>query len=505
MYISYKNGTKGRQYATVMRSVNVNGISEKTDTIYLGLVLNKDKGIYRNKNRGTFTYDIDTGEFGVPRWEDVPIAEPAGPPRMNLDFGDAYLIDRMLGITGLDGCIDAMGTGGEDTVASLVTFGILNHGLGLCNAEIWYQGSIIRLLRPRAEMASQRISDMLTLMGDEGSHRDFFKAYLPLVTGGESQLVAIDSKGVVNAIDVELTQPSNHNGSVDIELRLIMVVQLGTGMPIFYRVVAGNILDATTLITTIEELGNMGVNTEFAAVDAGYCTLTNMDAMFDARVNFITRLKPNLRVYKDLVAEYAGTLEMSENRVIHNHRMVYVKRVRTKLTERNEGYAYVCLDMERRHNENRSLIGKYERGEISDSELDDAMKATGVFVLVSSYMIGPEQVLSIYYSRECAEQVFDLANGYANLTPLRVHAEDTIRGMMLLTFITTALVRMMQIRLEGTGVPIKTALLALRNQKCRIYDADVIVEEPMSKANIAYEACGVSSPVRLDANSLDVH
>lgn len=497
MYISYKKSKDGTLYATVMESRRVDGKSVKTSVDYLGVVVDKEKGIYRSRDRGTFTYDLEENRYGVPDWGDVPRPKAAGTPRRCLDFGDSYLLDRVVHEFGMDRCIRALGTGGEDTIFALLGFCIFNERLGMCNAEEWFAGNFASILYPGADLRSQRISDALYLMGDEQSFRDFFAEYLPLVNG-DGGFVAIDSKGIVNAIDVELTQTSNHNGQVSVELRLIMVVQLGTGMPVYYRIVAGNILDASTLVTTMDELKRSGVNTDFAVVDAGYCNIVNMDKLFEMRVNFVTRLNPNLKVYKQLISENGDNLEEEGELVVYNHRLVYIKRVECQLTERNRGYGYIILDSDRKYREEKKLTTRYEAGSISDSELREGLASAGRFVLVSSYMIALDDVLSVYYSRQSAEQFFDLANGYASLTPLRVHSEETIRGMIMLTFMSASMVRYIQRKLTGTAVPVKAAFLSLRNQKCRIYDDCIVVEESMKKANDAYKACGIEPPKEVE-------
>lgn len=112
-------------------------------------------------------------------------------------------------------------------------------------------------------------------------------------------------------------------------------------------------------------------------------------------------------------------------------------------------------------------------------------------------MIMKEDVVGVYYTRQSAEQYFDLANGYANLTPLRVHREETVRDMMMLTFIASSLIRRVQLRLKGTDVPFRKAMLSLRNQKCRIFGDTILIDEPKKKAVIAYKRCGIESPKKL--------
>lgn len=501
MYLSYKRGANGTEYASVMVSKNVEGRCVKSKVDYLGKVIDKEAGIYYNRQRGFFTYDIETGEYGTVGLGDLPAKEPAGPPRLSLDFGDGYILGQMMEQEGMLECIDAMGTGGEDTLAALVVFCVCNDRLGMCNAETWYEGSCTSLMYPKADLRSQRISDALAVMGDERSHRDFFDTYLGRFAREGSQLVAVDSKGVVNAIDIGLTGTSNHNGDVSVELRLIMVVQLGTGIPLFFRVVPGNIVDAVTLTNTLAELNVRGLSVSFTVIDAGYCTLTNMDRLFAERVNFVTRLRPNYVLYKRLMSENPD-LDRPEYRQVHNGRLFYIKRVDVELTKKNRGYAYLCLDSESRHKEEKRLVRLYERGELCESELTEALDSAGKFILVSSYMIATEDVLDVYYSRQAAEQFFDLANGYANLTPLRVHNEETVRGMVLLTFMSSALIRMVQLRLKGTDVTFKAGMLALRNQKCRVYEGEIFIDEPKKKALRVYEACGVKSPGHTTINEI---
>ena len=49
-----------------------NGNSTSVDTIYLGKVLDRDAGIYKSRERGIFTFDPVTGEFGEPPASFVP-------------------------------------------------------------------------------------------------------------------------------------------------------------------------------------------------------------------------------------------------------------------------------------------------------------------------------------------------------------------------------------------------------------------------------------------------
>lgn len=72
------------------------------------------------------------------------------------------------------------------------------------------------------------------------------------------------------------------------------MVQCGTGLTLFFRYVAGNVIDVSTATYTIAELRGMGVDTRFAILDAGYHANDNADAPVAAKVSFLIRMKPNL-------------------------------------------------------------------------------------------------------------------------------------------------------------------------------------------------------------------
>ena len=50
----------GARYATLMRSVRTGKTTRKEKVLYLGRVLDAERGIYKNKARGVFSFDLKT-------------------------------------------------------------------------------------------------------------------------------------------------------------------------------------------------------------------------------------------------------------------------------------------------------------------------------------------------------------------------------------------------------------------------------------------------------------
>ena len=495
MYIAYdvKNGT---EYAKLYTS-HRDGDGSYKDYRNLGRVIDKERGIYQNRTHGMFTYDLETDTYGKAPAEVVPPPRRTGKESLILDFGDAYFLDRFTAGNGFRSAIDAIGYGNPDTLYSMICYYALN-SLANCYAGDWWEGSYARILYPKANLTSQRISDFLEAIGEERSQRAFFGAYLPYLKGigQETDNVAIDSTGLPNSIRFPLTAISNHNGDISNEARLIYVVQHNTGMPVYFRYCPGNVIDASTLVRCLEELKEQGVDTKFAVLDAGYYSAANIGALFGAGVSFLTRLKENLKLYKELVAAHLGTIESRENLVEYNGRYVYVKCVACHL-EGKPAFAYVGLDIARKALEAKSTFQRAKNKKMDTGAVFDAIQKQGVFVLVSSRRIDADEILPLYYTRQQIEQIFDIGKNYADLLPLRVHTEETFRGHLLLTFIVTVIIKMIQDSLKATPTTPMSLFLNLRNQKCKVYENKVIVQEAFKKAKDCYDLFKIECPVTL--------
>jgi len=495
MYIAYdeKNGI---EYAKLYVSKR-DGKQTSKDYKNLGRVLDKGRGIYRNRERGVFTYSLESDAYGAAPAEFVPPARKGKKEPLIVDFGDAFFLDAFIRASGLRGAVDAIGYGNPDTLDAMVAYYALC-SMANCHAQDWWEGSYARILYPQANLSSQRISDFLAAIGDEYSQREFFKEYVKLLerSGLDTGNVLIDSTGLPNSIHFPLTAVRNHNGEVSNEVRLIYVAQQNTGLPIYFRYCPGNVIDVTTLIRCVAELKEQGVNTKFAILDAGYYAEDNIKELFANKISFVTRLKENLRLYKDAVAESLGSLESRENLVEYNGRYVYLKCVPCEMAG-HSAYAYVGLDVERKSFGAQKTFQRAKDRKMDAGQVHDAMQKQGVFVLVSSRRIALANLLPLYYTRQQIEQVFDIGKNYADMLPLRVRTEETFRGHLLLTFIVTVVMKKLQDALKKTNITPLSLFLNLRNQKCKVYDSKVITQEAFKKANDCYSFFGLKCPVEI--------
>ena len=165
---------------------------------------------------------------------------------------------------------------------------------------------------------------------------------------------------------------------------------------------------------------------------------------------------------------------------------------------------------DRKYLENGRKAGRARAEGLSDAELYDSMTGHGFFVLISNMDIPNSQVLPDYYVRQTMEQFIDVGKNYTNLLPLRVHSEETFRGHLLISFIASATVQMLMNEMKERGKvkgngqdkgkiknnspTVVSALMSLRNQKCKVYDDHILPAEPQAIANKTYELFSIDVP-----------
>jgi hypothetical protein len=320
-----------------------------------------------------------------------------------------------------------------DSLSALLFFRILTGRKAYCYARSWWEGNYASLLFPKARLESQRISETLVRLGDEQAQQRFFGSYLEALYGRQGKqgaAILIDSTGLPNACGMDATQMSNHNGDINWEVRLIYVIDRRSGMPIYFRYCPGNIVDVSTLYTTIAELSQYDVTVDCAIVDAGYLSEANAKEFYKNGIHFVTRLAPNRKLYKEAMASHLGDILSAKHAVRYGSRLVYLKKAKVDVFG-YEGYAYIGCDMDSRVSQIKRAIFSSMDDRLTAEETDQRTAKLGTFMLLSSDDMDVGDILPLYYTRQQVEQVFDVAKNNADVLPLRIQGEDTLRGLFL--------------------------------------------------------------------------
>jgi transposase len=363
-------------------------------------------------------------------------------------------------------------------------------GGAMCHAEPWYGGNYVNRLFPGANMTSQNISKVLSYLGEESVQRAFFAAYIPLVSKEESGVV-IDSTGLPNEIDMPISDWGHHNGGIAFETRLILAVDRQSERPLYFRYVAGNIGDVSTLANTIEEMKKNGISTSSVLLDAGYYSELNLKMLFAANITFLIRMPSNRTVYKKIIAENID-IQSPQYAVQYDKRGLFVKENEITIYGQ-KAFAYLVLDPERRGREISKIVSSIDEKKFELDKID--FSNCGKMILLSSERLNTTDVVPLYYTRQIAEKMFGIAKDDLDILPLRTHSEPNFKGFMLLIFISLIIACELKARL-GKNISIDKATAILKTLKCKIFDDSIITNEVNKKQRLLFESLHVVVPKR---------
>ena len=92
-----------------------------------------------------------------------------------------------------------------------------------------------------------------------------------------------------------------------------------------------------------------------------------------------------------------------------------------------------------------------------------------------------------YSSDTNLRRIGSLPKNDASLLPLNVEKEETFRGHLLMTFIATVLLQMLQNEIRQSPFSLDRILARMQTQKAKVYENVVIPSEPVKEHNEIYK------------------
>jgi hypothetical protein len=260
------------------------------------------------------------------------------------------------------------------------------------------------------------------------------------------------------------------------------VIDKNTKFPLFFRFITGNIIDNVSLVSTVNMLRQYNAEVELITMDAGYYSLNNLKQLMDNNIDFLIRMTKNRKEYKKLMSEFGNDLNSPKHAKAYNGRSLYIKKVPFNMLAK-ELYAYLMIDLQKEFEEVNHIIQKYSDIDDPDREIKIAKKQEtgGRFILLASKEYNTNEILPLYYQRQGIEQLFDIIKTYANVLPVRVHSDETLRGMLLIAFLATAVYSHVSYALSDSKLSAKEALVELGYILIHMYESSAIIEELTKK------------------------
>jgi transposase len=420
--------------------------------------------------------------------------------RVSQDFGDVYFLKELSKQIGLDSCLDhVFGSKRGGELLELAIFKIIKSD-SFYLYEDWSQTKAISNI-----LSSQDISKILP----EIETHEFFKMWCERHTEQSAVYYDITSISTYSTYNLLAERGYNRDKENLDQLNLGIVSSAESELPLFYNLYPGSITDVSTLDNILEFSKLYKLKDMIFVLDCGFFSQSNIHKLLCNKVNFILRLNPCRKEYKELME---GFTEISTNIISVNKEGYYYKRQNIDLkgekviaftfhSESKKAFEFNKLsdrltEVEEYLKENnvKDLTEYLEKHSLVKffnddctkrikSQIDKELQSMGKFVLLSNSKKSPAvKVLAHYRNRDHSEKIFDSLKTELGYDRLRTHSTGSAKGTIFVSFIAVILYTYIISKYKALKLSVPEILTSLANiQKFCISDKRFFFSEITKK------------------------
>lgn len=469
-------------------------------------------GIFLSPQRGLVSYDSVSDCFEEVRRDDFRLSgnvEVFPETEIHTVFGDAYLLMNFLVKTGMTDILKLTFPEEADRQRVLchILHGILRDGSRI-SCDCLMEKSFASYILSDIPFASLRCDTAyFTMMGKDRTRLSFFKAFvgkMRAVHPGFGRCCYVDSTPLPNDIDNNPFNALCSHGveSTSIQTRLVLVLDEETGLPVWYDIIPGNVLDISTIMTVMNDVSvSLDITINSLVLDAGYISKEVIHAFHNGtEKTFIGRMPARKGFpFKTLYHEFRTSLDKGKYRFVRGGHVYFGKRKEIELFG-EKVYAYVYVDQHNALQRERNFMLDHpdEYAAMKDKEKDWLSVKFGYFVLLSNKILSPAELLTDYFGRTDIEGVIKTSKEYLGLLPLSKWTVDTVRGKILGDIMNTIIFLSIRKALDDSGLSVSEIIGRTQSLMCfRNKHGEILVETPNKKVKAYYKLMGETVPASL--------
>ena len=405
------------------------------------------------------------------------VAEPTVTPARRVYFGATHLLDEIGKITGVREDLQACFPSNYKALMSLAYYMVLESESPMYRFARWAYDH----RHPWGEtLTSQRISEALRDIPEQAK-LEFFRRQSQ--RRQEKEYLAYDTTSVSSYSEyikaVRYGKNKDNDGLPQVNMALIFGEE--SCMPVYYRVLPGNITDVMTIRKLIKDINFLEIDKLKLVLDRGFYSADNINALYRAHHKFLIAVKIN----NGFISGFLGKAKAEMHDFSHYdveqevyqwgsmEEWPYVQKDRyggIALEEKRRIYVHIFYNGLRGEEEKarfnkslantetalrqgaeltesqKTLAGKYfivketpKRG-IQVNYRDDAIKKQlsrfGYFALLSNEVKDPSAALEIYRKKDMVEKAFDNLKERLEMKRTTVHSDQTLAGKFFLQFLS---------------------------------------------------------------------
>ena len=327
------------------------------------------------------------------------------------------------------------------------------------------------------------------------------------------------------------------------QINLALVFGEKSGLPFYYRKLAGNIPDVCTLRSLLADFQSLGFEKVKLVMDRGFYSEANINGLFKEHLKFIVAVQSGTALMRRTIDSVYETLRSFEN--LDEQHGLYSATVPTEwnyqqdrpykkdtIREARRSYVHVYFNIDKMAEDEAAFDRKLMamRREILDGRQDPdhetfyrkyfeirqtpvrgiqvtvkeeavqkAKRYYGYFTLLSNEKMDSMTALQLYRNKDVVEKAFGNIKDRLNLRRLLVSSEKSLDGKLFVAFVALVYLAHIKMKMHESGLFDKYTIQMLLDKldviECfETPGKDLRVGEVLSPQREIYGALGVRSP-----------
>ena len=446
--------------------------------------------------------------------------------KSSFDYGSIFVLQSIMEELKLDRYLADLLPPSEASMVRALAFNRIIRPTAMKNVDSWYEGTSLALESPQIDLAGQRVSELLCLLG-ESNIPDQFMSRLIEGTGTKNTLIYdITSLSSYSQLINLLEYGYNRDGEQLPQINMSLILDKNRGIPVMYDIFPGSISDVSTLSGTLKKIKAHGIEKYIAVMDRGFFSLSNLRELMENKISFIMAAKLQLNDLKQLMTE--AQKDIDDVKYLHkfNKDPIFAKPITYNL-DSIEVHGYVYYDPKLEQTEKQTLLsrlydireellkvrlnknsnpyavfkekahgfGNFFDWHVVDNHLDveikqnavaQRMNKMGKYIMFYSGDFDWMKCLSMYRERDEIEKSFKALKNEIDILPLNTHSDKTAKGFIFIAFLSliirSRLINMMREAKILDKYSVELLLLHLEKfRKITLADGQIFVTEMTKK------------------------
>ena len=409
-----------------------------------------------------------------------------------LFYGATYLLDQIGVETGVAADLKACFPATYKQILSIAYYLILEDQNPLFRFRKW---SKLHRHPYGKDIPSQRSTEIFQSITEEAKMR-FFR--LQGKRRSEKEYWAYDSTSISSYSETmkQVKYGKNKDGESLPQINLALLFGEDSGLPFYYRKLAGNIPDVKTIRELIRELDVLGYEKIKLVMDRGFYSNANINALYKEHLKFLCGTSTALSFAKAYIREVGSQKDHYEHYNSDLELYIFSKTIAwdyeqerpykgDTIREERRMYLHLYFNPDKCADDGKALnrkldtlkaellsgkrVPEHERDykkyfiiketpkrgvsiTYNQKEIDAARERYGFFVLISNEVKDPVTALRLYRMRDIVEKAFWNIKERLNLRRTLTSSESSLDGKLFVEFVALIYLSYIKKKMEEAGL-----------------------------------------------------